>query len=88
MVDFFNLHFTGDRFYLLNTGKRRCPRGSGIFDKEVCIEACRKLGIPLSVKRFKKGKTCYKGGKRKVCNQNSAFSRRSSLICKEEGKVM
>ena len=83
------MHFTGDSFDLLNTGKRRCPRGSGIFDKEVCIEACKKLDIPLSGKPFKNGKPCYQGGKRRVCNQNGAFSRRSSLICcKEERKMM
>ena len=83
------MHFTGDSFYLQDTGKRRCPRGSGIFDKEVCIEACQKLDIPLSGKPFKNGKPCYQGGKRRVCNQNGAFSRRSSLICcKEERKMM
>ena len=83
------MHITGDRFELRNAGKKRCPRGSGIFDKEVCIEACKELDIPLSGKRFKNGKPCYKGGKRRVCNQNGAFSRRSSLICcKEERKMM
>ena len=67
---------------------RRCPEGSGISDKEVCIEACKKLDIPLSGKRFKNGKPCYKGGSG-VCNQNGAFAGRSSLICcKEERKMM
>ena len=82
------MDFTGDSVYLMTSGMRRCPEGSGIFDKEVCIEACKKLDIPLSGKRFKNGKPCYKGGSG-VCNQNGAFSRRSSLICcKEERKMM
>ena len=82
------MDFTGDSVYLMTSGMRRCPEGSGIFDKEVCIEACKKLDIPLSGKRFKNGKPCYKGGSG-VCNQNGAFARRSSMICcKEERKMM
>ena len=77
-------NFTGARFYLLDTGVRRCPKGFQVLNTTECVEACGELDIPLSGKRFKNGKPCYKGGSG-VCNQNGGFTRRSSMICKQEG---
>ena len=68
-------------------GKKRCQSGSGIFDTSECIEACFKVGIPLSGRKFKGGKPCYKGGSN-VCNQNGGLGRRASLICKHIGNLI
>ena len=81
--DFVFLCFTGERYYLLETGQRRCPKGYEVMDTTECEEACDQLQIPLSGKKFKEKKPCYKGGSG-VCNQNGAFNRRASLICKQE----
>ena len=81
--DFVFLCFTGERYYLLETGQRRCPKGYEVMDTTECEEACDQLQIPLSGKKFKPKKPCYKGGSG-VCNQNGAFNRRASLICKQE----
>ena len=77
------MHFTGESYYLLNAGTRRCPKGFEVMDTTECEEACDQLNIRHSGKRFKDGKPCYKGGSG-VCNQNGAFNRRASLICKQE----
>ena len=78
------LIFSGENYYLQDVGKKRCPSGSGLFDTTECKEACIELGIPLSGRKFKSGKSCYKGGSN-VCNQNGGSGRRASLICKREG---
>ena len=70
-----------------DVGKKRCPSGSGLFDTTECKEACIELGIPLSGRKFKQGKSCYKGGSN-VCNQNGGSGRRASLICKREGNLI
>ena len=75
--------FTGEGYYLLEAGLRRCPKGYEVMDTTECEEACDQLNIRPSGKKFKDGKPCYKGGSG-VCNQNGAFNRRASLICKEE----
>ena len=75
--------FTGEGYYLLEAGQRRCPKGYEVMDTTECEEACDQLQIPLSGKKFKPKKPCYKGGSG-VCNQNGAFNRRASLICKQE----
>ena len=80
-------HFTDETYYVEEVGKKRCPSGSGIFDTAECIEACIEVGIPLSGRKFKGGKPCYKGGSN-VCNQNGGLGRRASLICKHIGNLI
>ena len=78
---------TGGSFYLLESGVRRCPKGLEVRITAECEEACDQLNISTSGRKFKNDKPCYKGGSG-VCNQNGGFTRRSSLICKQNGNPM
>ena len=80
-------YLSGENYYLHDVGKKRCHSGSGLFDTTECKKACIELGIPLSGRKFKNGKSCYKGGSN-VCNQNGGLGRRASLVCKREGNLI
>ena len=69
-----------DGMYFLG---KPCPPGSTITDKNECQLACGQLDIPLSDRKFKNGRPCYQGGSG-VCNQNTAFGKRSKMVCKGE----
>ena len=60
--------------------------GSSILNVAECEKACNALGIPLSGKKFKEGRKCYKGGSQ-VCNQNGGHGSNSHLICKKYGNA-
>ena len=71
-----------DIYVLEDKGKRSCTAGSSILDVAECEKACDVLGIPLSGKKFKERRKCYKGGSQ-VCNQNGGHGSNSHLICKK-----
>ena len=60
---------------------KACPVGTEVVGKTECIDACTQLGIPISEKKFKPGRKCYKNGKG-VCNQNGAAGSKATMICK------
>ena len=66
------------------TFRSTCSPGAEILHKRQCIKACTDLKLPLSRKRFKAGRPCYKN-KRGVCNQNGHSGPKSSMICQSEG---
>ena len=79
-------HSPAVSFYLREKGIKRCPTGSEVTDTHECKEACTGLGIRLS-NNFKNGKPCFKAGNG-FCKQGGSFGSKTSLICKQLGKVI
>ena len=52
-----------------------------------CKSACNELDIPLSGKRFKNGKPCFKGRNGK-CFQNGMHGKKALRICTNKGSFI